>query len=115
MWKIREAKRGNIRVGPLRALARCQHPEARRALVPGLVRCLDCGAARTSAQDSWTRAEMVEELIGDSFIQTLCDLDDEKFLKVMAGSEAVAARMATTENAATFAWAAQRAGIKADE
>ena len=99
----------------LRALARCQHPEARHALVPGLIRCLDCGATRTSTRDLWTRPEMVEELLGDSTVQTLCDLDEEKFLKCMAGSEAVAARMATTENAATFAWAAQRAGIKVDE
>lgn len=99
----------------LRALARCEHPEDRHALVPGLVRCLDCGAAKTSARGEWVRTALVEQLLDDSLVQTLCGLDDEQFVKFMAGSEAVAERMATTENAATFAWAAQQAGGKADE
>ena len=103
----------------LRELACCTHPPPRCLLVsrtagaaPTLSVCLDCGATKNGLEREWVLPKRVAQLVVQPTIATLCQLGDEAFGRVLAGTEEMANRMHTTENAAAFAWAASQAGIK---
>ncbi len=103
----------------LRELARCAHPPPRCLLVartagakPTLSVCLDCGATKNGLEREWLLPKRVEQVVKQPTIDALCKLDDEAFGRVLAGTEELANRMHTTENAAAFAWAIGKAGKK---
>lgn len=106
-------------VALMRELACCKHPPSRCILAartagaaPTLSLCLDCGATKNGLERQWTLPQLVEQLVTEPTIDTLCKMDDEVFARVLAGTEELANRMHTTENAAAFVWAARKGGKK---